>query len=132
MVSDAARARSARYYVNRLKPVALAVRKPCDQCGSSLADSPSRRKYCRECSPDMAAYSRLRLYGVDQRVFDAMYFEQDGTCPLCEEREATHVDHCHRTGKVRALLCHPCNAALGSVERPRWMDRVIEYQGVHA
>lgn len=131
MADSGVKERSARYYANRLRPATLALRKPCQQCGVSLAESSGRRKYCVECAPDMAAYNRIRLYSLDRSMYEAMYFEQGGTCPLCGEREATHVDHCHDTGRVRALLCHPCNSALGHVERSGWPGRVAEYQGVH-
>lgn len=121
-----ARQRSARYYQDRIRPRALAAREPCTQCGESLAGSPGRR-ICTTCAPDARAYSRVYLYGVDQVMFDAMYFEQGGACPLCEEREATHVDHCHSTGRVRGLLCHPCNTRLGGIEKAGWLDSALSY-----
>lgn len=71
------------------------------------------KKYCLDCAPTAAAYSRIERYGVDQIMFDAMYFEQDGECAICHANEATHVDHNHETGEVRELLCHGCNAAIG-------------------
>jgi hypothetical protein len=49
--------------------------------------------------------------------------EQDNKCFLCGSEgflmdknkhvEKLAVDHCHETGKVRKLLCHNCNRALG-------------------
>lgn len=36
-------------------------------------------------------------------------------CPICATPNTLtpHVDHCHKTGKVRGILCHRCNIALG-------------------
>jgi hypothetical protein len=59
---------------------------------------------------------RIMLYGVDRAMWDAMYFEQDGLCLICLEREAYVVDHDHDTGKVRGLLCLGCNTMLGFLE----------------
>ena len=42
--------------------------------------------------------------------------EQDGRCAICLTAPAVHVDHDHRTGKVRGMLCFPCNAALGQLD----------------
>jgi hypothetical protein len=70
----------------------------------------------------------VRRYGVDRHMFDAMYFDQSGKCAVesCR-REVAVVDHCHRTGRVRGLLCRGCNAAIGFVEDGRWMAGVREY-----
>jgi Recombination endonuclease VII len=43
---------------------------------------------------------------------------QGGKCAICPARSSDHgkkfhVDHCHETGKVRALLCNNCNNGLG-------------------
>ncbi len=43
---------------------------------------------------------------------------QNGACAICKKKRKRWlcVDHCHRTGKIRGLLCTSCNAALGSFE----------------
>ena len=49
-----------------------------------------------------------------------MFISQEGKCAICgreEERFARslHVDHDHKTGQVRGLLCHGCNVGMGSM-----------------
>lgn len=45
-----------------------------------------------------------------------MYVEQDGKCAICSidvaESEAC-IDHDHKTGEIRGLLCTRCNTGLG-------------------
>lgn len=66
--------------------------------------------------------ARVRLlsrYGLSGEQFDALLAAQHGGCALCSTTFGTKatptlcVDHDHRTGRVRGLLCHSCNAALG-------------------
>lgn len=50
--------------------------------------------------------------------YEAMLHKQGGKCALCERTEnlpfkTFTVDHCHQTNKIRGLLCHKCNTALG-------------------
>lgn len=47
--------------------------------------------------------------------FKEMLKGQNGKCVICGkvDRRRLSVDHCHKTGKVRGLLCHSCNVALG-------------------
>ena len=45
---------------------------------------------------------------------EKIYDKQKGKCPLCLNfEEVLHVDHCHKSGKVRGLLCTRCNKGLG-------------------
>jgi hypothetical protein len=58
---------------------------------------------------------RKREYGVsDQDVAD-MLEKQSNSCAICrtEIDWNCHVDHCHKTGVVRGLLCASCNKGLG-------------------
>lgn len=60
--------------------------------------------------------SRIRMYGIDVEDYDRMLFEQDGVCYICKEhpkKRALDIDHDHKTGKVRGLLCSNHNRALG-------------------
>lgn len=59
-------------------------------------------------------------YGITLDEFEQRLAEQGAVCAICgsievsEGRSRLSVDHCHATGKVRGLLCSPCNKGLGS------------------
>jgi hypothetical protein len=69
-------------------------------------------------------YNRKRnlkkLYNITLEEFDEMLKSQDGVCKVCKRPQLGkgdfHVDHDHETGKIRGLLCHKCNVALGMVQ----------------
>lgn len=61
-----------------------------------------------------------REYGLTSEAVAAMREAQGGCCAICEKPfrddvagERMHIDHCHDSGHVRALLCHNCNLGLG-------------------
>lgn len=64
-----------------------------------------------------------RKYGITLQKYEEMYEKQGGLCDICNRPETTlghkgtlvslSVDHCHKTGKIRALLCRSCNTMLG-------------------
>lgn len=59
-----------------------------------------------------------RRYGITLRDYQRMLENQSGSCALCfrkPKRRKLHVDHCHRTGRIRGLLCSRCNQALGAL-----------------
>lgn len=80
-----------------------------------------------------AAVLRQR-YGVDLVWFWLRLREQACRCAICElpfgpaKGERPHVDHNHRTGEVRALLCGNCNAVLGHArDDARVLDSAAGY-----
>ena len=59
---------------------------------------------------------RQRKWGISQEEFDALCAKQNGKCTLCGElpgKLGLVVDHDHKTGKARGLLCNRCNSGLG-------------------
>ena len=47
-------------------------------------------------------------------------------CFLCGSKNRLELDHCHKTGKVRAVLCNGCNFMVGFFENG-WHDRALGY-----
>lgn len=64
-----------------------------------------------------------RQYGLSIDAYISMKNGQQGCCKICLKPETQlrkdgtqkdlSVDHCHKSGKVRGLLCNMCNRALG-------------------
>lgn len=55
-------------------------------------------------------------YGLDADTYEGMLQDQSGGCAICGKppgKRRLAVDHCHRTGAVRGLLCHKCNMGIG-------------------
>ena len=89
------------------------------QCDSCRAED-RRANYCPEKNRE-SMYKRK--YGVTVSWYDETLAAQGFGCKICGSSESRApnkserfvVDHCHTTGKVRGLLCSPCNIALGMI-----------------
>lgn len=95
---------------------------------------------CREPEAKKFAHHLRRRYKTTPEWYDAKLSEQGGRCAICgapTTRSTTHkrfaIDHCHRTGKLRGLLCCPCNSGIGqlgdSIDRLQQAIRYLEKNG---
>jgi hypothetical protein len=108
--------------------------KRCAACGETKAldEFPRNKNYadgrhcnCKPCHNAQVRESRMRLhggsrhyhlkrrYGIGAADVDALIEAQGGTCPVCGRPDPEHVDHDHRSGTVRGILCFNCNGGLG-------------------
>lgn len=74
--------------------------------------------------------TRAKQLGVTDEEYAAMLERQGGGCAICGATPKTrrlHVDHDHRTGGVRGLLCHRCNRALPTFATARWLYSAWSY-----
>lgn len=87
-------------------------------------------------------YRLKKEYGLTLEQYDAMKAAQGGKCAICDrthsqlqptkiQGDRLHVDHDHKTGKVRGLLCHHCNMVLGhlgdNIERMQTAIRYLQF-----
>jgi hypothetical protein len=93
--------------------------------------------------------SRWRFQGVDMSEWNhdsflKMFTSQDGKCLGCsidiaknkneldKNKRLACVDHDHKTGKVRGLLCDKCNKAVGLLgDNPKTLCRLVDYLESH-
>jgi hypothetical protein len=81
----------------------------------------------RRSNHERVEYDRLRSYprryGISREQYEQMRIQQSFKCAICGMSEEEHkvsrwgvlcLDHDHKTGAVRALLCALCNKGLGS------------------
>lgn len=73
-------------------------------------------------TPEQRRRALLARYGITTDQYEAMLAAQRGGCAMCgapPRRSSLDIDHCHQSGRVRALLCDQCNRALGAFEALR-------------
>jgi hypothetical protein len=87
-----------------------------------------RREYVRG-RPLPARDYKKRRYNVDSDTFQTILDNQAGLCAICEQPlTKIDIDHCHTSGRVRGLLCHPCNLGLGMFQdSPELLAKAIVY-----
>jgi hypothetical protein len=91
------------------------------QCLGCLKDFTPWRRDQQHCS-DRRCHQwtgNLKVkYGISPGEYRKLLNVQGGACAICQrtDQKRLAVDHCHETGKIRALLCQRCNLVLGQVE----------------
>ena len=106
----------------------VAVKATCKKCGAHFEfRSNAVASRCPECQSkrhkgphDPAKHRKANLrrrYRMTVAEYDDRLAAQGGVCAVCGGDKGDvpnfHVDHCHRTGAVRGLLCSRCNRGLG-------------------
>ncbi len=74
--------------------------------------------YLRRKNNGTSCYNRLyqlkSRYGILEQEYNSLLFEQDHCCKICKKKDKKLcVDHDHKTGNIRGLLCRDCNSGLG-------------------
>src|SRR5271166_1611732 len=76
-----------------------------------------RRKKQSKENPRQKKHHELKWhYGISVDEFDAMLKDQHYKCAISAHKidySTANVDHCHKTGKIRGLICRKCNFGLG-------------------
>lgn len=96
----------------------------CNQC--SLEAKNHQYKTSRRLAVNAhARKTKLKSYGLTVQKYDKLFKDQNGLCAICGNPETQmsnkkygnvdklRVDHDHKTGKIRGLLCAKCNFAIG-------------------
>lgn len=108
-------------------------------CGENFQPLAPSHLYCSETCAGEASQDKYyrRNYGISRAEWLSLHKKQGNKCYICEgdgflmrEDHAAKlmVDHCHDTGKVRGLLCHNCNRALGLFkDSTKAIRRALEY-----
>jgi hypothetical protein len=108
---------------------------PQKQCSKCHKEKPTSSYYfhtrdgyqasCKECQG--LQYKKQyrdghlrRKFGLTLNKYAEMLLDQEGLCAICKIHQnvsgkALAVDLCHKTGKIRGLLCFKCNTAIGKM-----------------
>lgn len=126
--------------------------KRCPTCSRWLAhqlfhrDQSAKSGLAGQCKKCASQYKRSvpqaqnregklrRNYGFSQERYDQLLKNQGGVCAICKTSvpggryKGFHVDHDHRTGKIRGILCPKCNGGLGFfTDSPIKLEMAAEY-----
>jgi hypothetical protein len=71
---------------------------------------------------------RPRKYGLTPEEWGELVAAHGDACAICGKQMRLSIDHCHRSGKVRGLLCNDCNLGLGRFrDDPELLQAAIAY-----
>lgn len=116
----------------------------CKECGKDYFSRRFKKAtgYCRPCQEKLRESnpnkSRLKPYKLTKEEYTTLLNRQNGKCAICHKPETSlnkslAVDHCHKTGQVRSLLCGKCNRGLGLFnDSSELLERASSYLNNHA
>jgi hypothetical protein len=122
-------------------------------CRCDKVHSYSQKYYCRECWGKLNKKYRIRWnsenpgreklrhrknalktnFGMTLEDYNTLFTRQDGRCAICGKHQsdftkALHIDHDHKTGSIRGLLCNECNHGVGNFKDDQTLlQRAIIY-----
>lgn len=106
----------------------------CKACDKKTAtewwkNNPERKKISRkkwaDKNPEKVRKSIRKIYlrkkfGITTEQYEEMVVKQNFTCLICKKHQSElekslSIDHCHKTGIIRGLLCNACNRGIGNL-----------------
>lgn len=104
-------------------------------------------KRCKECERERKKLERQKRshhrtdknkrlkkqYGISIEQYEEILVNQNNLCSICKEEDVSkyktlNVDHCHKTGQIRGLLCQGCNLGLGHFkDNIKILEQAIKY-----
>lgn len=125
-----------------VKQISLIEHKKCSKCKKIYPRSPvyfyknKNRKmgldsWCKNCKSDYDhKRHKIYRYGISLNKVNELIFEQKNRCAICGQNfddifniyidkltiRSPRVDHNHKSGKIRGILCNKCNILLGMVK----------------
>lgn len=108
------------------------VRPECRACNKNARAV--RHRHAKKHNPEQRKSVVLKSkYGITMTDFNNMVASQEAKCKICKStypgpKGRFAVDHCHKTNKVRGLLCYLCNIGLGSFrDNQEFLLSAVEY-----
>lgn len=104
----------------------------CKICRSNVEKERQRTESYKEKRKD---YQLKKGYGITSEDYQEKLAYQQYGCAICgasQRGRALAVDHCHKTGKIRSLLCSSCNTGLGQFkDNPELLEKAADYLRKH-
>jgi hypothetical protein len=122
-LKELSRIRQQRYYQNNKERIKKYSR-------DYIKRDPERRKF------QLKRSLIKKRYGIVYEDYLSMHHEQEYKCKICkrhanEFKKGLVVDHDHKSGKVRALLCTNCNSQLHVLENKELYDKYMNYLNIY-
>lgn len=95
-------------------PIASRAKK--NNARNAEKDNARQKRYRKEKPLKFKRYALKRDFGIELEEYEKMLQHQNGACKICKYSNGNKklaVDHDHKTGKIRGLLCQSCNLGLG-------------------
>jgi len=148
--------KKCKYKIENKKRKKDTVKKVCPECQRDFIVSFINKKYCSNVCMNKfnkrnyyqnnkdkweenwkrrTINRRLKQFGITEEEYTEMVVSQDGKCDICGQhpsKKSLCVDHDHKTGKVRGLLCDKCNTGIGNLEdNITYLKNSIKYLKKH-
>ncbi len=137
----------SKFYRKTYPNGTIGLRSYCTECStkerntwraSSSKDNERNKAYNKENAEEIRGKKLVKKYWPNLTWKEAIaewnriYIFQDKKCAFGHEVKVLHVDHNHKTGKVRGLLCYNCNNGIGRFKEDiETLEKAIEYLKKH-
>lgn len=116
----------------------LCSERSCLGCSIKFFPKHGRRMLCETCGPTQLSRARFGKFGITHPQFELLSDQQSRKCAICERAllllpsKQVHVDHDHKTGKVRGILCSWCNRDMSVIDDAHRLTKLLAYKETHA
>ena len=111
--------------------ICIACKSKHDRAVANLARAKLKAKDPDAWKLKTRRHSLKRNYNITLEEYQEILTKQKNGCAICGKMESLRempVDHCHKTGVIRGVLCHWCNKGLGQFfDNPQILRKAADY-----